>query len=279
MNHPENYQQRFLRVMEYIQSNLEGDLSLDALADAACLSRFHFHRVFCAVMGETPAAVVARLRMTRAAGELVRTGIPIDAIADRAGHSSTRSFARALKASVGLTPTQLRRLGEDDGITPDRKDSEPMYPVEITTEAPRRLAAIRHHGSYESNGIAFETLSSACSSQQLWPYMKEMIGVYHDDPGLVAPEALKSHAGVVLSAGASFSAPLEEVALSGGRYAVLHYKGLYATFQAAFDYLFGHWLPDANEEPRDEAIFVAFRTNPRETAPEDNCADIYLPLK
>lgn len=279
MKHPENYQDRFIRVMDYIRSNLDGDLSLDALADAACLSRFHFHRVFCAVMGETPATVIARLRMTRAAGELVRTELSIEAIAERAGHGSARSFARALKSALGLTPAQLRRLGKGDVTHQDPKDIEIMYPVEITQEAPRRLAAILHTGSYESNGIAFETLSTACGSQGLWPYMKEMIALYHDDPGIVEPDKLRSHAGIAVSEGASFAAPLEAVSLDGGRYAVLHFKGLYATFQAAFDYLFGEWLPASNEEPRDEAIFVSFRTDPRQTPPDENRADIYLPLK
>lgn len=279
MRHPQNYQDRFIRVMDHIRHNLDGDLSLDALADAACLSRFHFHRVFCAVMGETPAAVIARIRLSRAAGELVQTQRPVATIADRAGHGSPRSFARALKASLGLTPLQLRRLGQSDLSHPDNEVFANMYPVEIKSETPRRLAAIGHVGGYETDAVSFETLSSACSAQGLWPSMREMIGVYHDDPGLVEPGACRSHAGIALADDVNFNAPLEEVALEGGRYAVLHFKGLYATFGNAFDYLFGQWLPASNEEPRDAAVFVSYLTNPRETPPEENRADIYLPLK
>ena len=50
-----DYENRLLRVLDYIHNNPAGDLSLDQLADVAALSRFHFHRVFAAIMGETAA--------------------------------------------------------------------------------------------------------------------------------------------------------------------------------------------------------------------------------
>jgi AraC family transcriptional regulator len=53
-------------VIDHIHANPAGDLSLDALADVAALSRFHFHRVFHAMTGETAADAVRRVRMHRA---------------------------------------------------------------------------------------------------------------------------------------------------------------------------------------------------------------------
>ena len=47
------YEARLLRVIDDIHANPAGDLSLDALADVAALSRFRFHRVFRAMTGET----------------------------------------------------------------------------------------------------------------------------------------------------------------------------------------------------------------------------------
>lgn len=43
---PNSYEKRLIRVLEYIHANPAGDLSLDALADVAAMSRFHWHRVF-----------------------------------------------------------------------------------------------------------------------------------------------------------------------------------------------------------------------------------------
>ncbi|MEM9127216.1 MAG: AraC family transcriptional regulator, partial [Pseudomonadota bacterium] len=68
-----SYEDRVLRVLAYIHENPAGDLSLDALADVAAMSRFHWHRVFRALTGETCAQAVRRIRLHRAAGWLVRT--------------------------------------------------------------------------------------------------------------------------------------------------------------------------------------------------------------
>lgn len=54
------YEERILRVQEYIYQNPSGDLSLDRLADVAAMSRFHWHRVYRAMTGETCAQAVRR---------------------------------------------------------------------------------------------------------------------------------------------------------------------------------------------------------------------------
>ncbi|MFT5345881.1 MAG: AraC family transcriptional regulator, partial [Dinoroseobacter sp.] len=50
------YETRLRRVLAYIHDNPAGDLSLDTLADVAAMSRFHWHRVFHGMTGETCAA-------------------------------------------------------------------------------------------------------------------------------------------------------------------------------------------------------------------------------
>ena len=58
-----HYEKRLLRVLDHIHDNPAGDLSLDALADVAALSRFHWHRIFRAMTGETAHQTVKRMRM------------------------------------------------------------------------------------------------------------------------------------------------------------------------------------------------------------------------
>jgi AraC family transcriptional regulator len=58
----QSYEKRMLRVLQYIHDNPAGDMSLDRLADEAAMSRFHWHRVFRAMTGETCAQAVRRVR-------------------------------------------------------------------------------------------------------------------------------------------------------------------------------------------------------------------------
>lgn len=86
------YEQRVLRVLQYIHENPSEDLSLDALADIALMSRFHWHRVFHAMTGETCAQAVRRIRLYRAATWLSNSDTPVAEIASRVGYPNVQSF-------------------------------------------------------------------------------------------------------------------------------------------------------------------------------------------
>ena len=88
---------------------------LDALADSAGLSRFHFHRVFKAITGVTPKAYVAAHRARRVRDELSRSATVTDAIYGAGFNSSGRFYATA-PGVLGMTPTRFRSGGEGAAI-------------------------------------------------------------------------------------------------------------------------------------------------------------------
>ena len=65
------YENRLRRVSAYIHDHLDEDLDMERLAEIACLSSYHWHRIYRAIYGETLAATVKRLRLHRAAGDIV----------------------------------------------------------------------------------------------------------------------------------------------------------------------------------------------------------------
>jgi AraC family transcriptional regulator of adaptative response/methylated-DNA-[protein]-cysteine methyltransferase len=84
--------------------------SLDSLAQAAGMSRFHFHRVFRAVTGVTPKAYMAACRGVRVREELVRRPTVTEAIYESGFNSSGRFYASAPNL-LGMTPTRFRSGG------------------------------------------------------------------------------------------------------------------------------------------------------------------------
>jgi AraC family transcriptional regulator of adaptative response/methylated-DNA-[protein]-cysteine methyltransferase len=88
---------------------------LDALAAAAGLSRFHFHRVFKAATGLTPRAYAAAHRARRVREELARGGTVTDAIYGAGFGSSGRFYATA-GAVLGMRPTDFRAGGDGAAI-------------------------------------------------------------------------------------------------------------------------------------------------------------------
>ena len=274
-----SYEDRMLRVLAHIHDNPAGDLSLDALADIAAMSRFHWHRVFRAMTGETCAQAVRRVRLHRAASLLVESDLPVAEVARTVGLHNVQSFTRIFKTAYGLTPAAFR----DRGATPAPLHSPAsgdhrMYPIDIETHPARRLAAMPHHGAYTAIGKAFESLGQILSARNLWSQTRDLVGVYHDDPEAVPEDSLRSHAGAILSGDVSVTAPLEEVLLPAGRYAVMHHSGPYAGLAAAYRWMYGTWLPQSGEVPGDHPAIEIYLNGPMDTAPDELRTDVCLPL-
>jgi len=89
--------------------------TLDALAQAAGMSRFHFHRVFKSVTGVTPKAYAAQHRAQRVRDELSRSETVTDAIYDAGFNSNGRFYATAAQ-TLGMTPTTFRARGAGESI-------------------------------------------------------------------------------------------------------------------------------------------------------------------
>lgn len=274
------YEKRLLRVFAHIEDNLTGDLSLDVLADVAAMSRFHWHRVFTAMTGETGAQVIRRIRLHRAASLLVHSDATVASVAATVGYANPRSFSKAFTESFGQTPAAFRAEGRLlPALFNATKGDYPVYPIEITTTPGYRLAARPHRGAYTSIGTTFEALSTLASSRNLWPHVRGMVGVYYDDPDAVDEAALRSHGGLAVTEEAEIADPLEEVKIAPGDVAVMHYKGPYAGLAAAYKHLYGVWLPESGKEPSDMPPYEVYLNNPKDTAPEDLLTDVCVPLK
>jgi len=112
------YISRINRVIDYIDHNIENELSLEKLAGVAGFSPFHFHRIFAAMTGETLTQYIQRIRVEKAAGYLVHNpGKSVTEIALDCGFSGSSAFARAFKAVFGMSASEWR----DGGYKQDRK--------------------------------------------------------------------------------------------------------------------------------------------------------------
>lgn len=87
-----------------------GGLTLDAMAEIACLSPFHFTRVFRGCTGVPPGAFLTALRMERAKELLLTTDAPITDVCFEVGYTSLGTFTTRFSHLVGVSPSSLRRL-------------------------------------------------------------------------------------------------------------------------------------------------------------------------
>lgn len=162
-----DYQKRLARVRDHIYDHLDEDLDFAALADIACLSPHHWHRIYHALHGETVFATVKRLRLQRAAADLAYTSMSLDKVAGRAGYDSAAAFTRAFKPAYGLPPARYRREGGHAIFKPDAVERENiMRKVTFADMPAMTLAGVDHSGSYWRSA-APSTHSIACSARAI----------------------------------------------------------------------------------------------------------------
>jgi AraC family transcriptional regulator len=92
------------RVKEYIDANLEDDLSLAELAEVADLSQFHFARAFRKSTGKTPQQFLMEQRIERAKILLTDENLPLVEISLRTGFKNQSHFTTLFRKLTKLTP-------------------------------------------------------------------------------------------------------------------------------------------------------------------------------
>jgi AraC family transcriptional regulator len=100
---------RVRRVIDYMAEHLDDEIGIDDLAAVACLSPFHFIRMFRRRMGMPPSRYLGRMRLERAKTLLARGENSLAEIAAACRFSSQANFTRAFHRATGATPGAYRR--------------------------------------------------------------------------------------------------------------------------------------------------------------------------
>ena len=276
MNDPNGYAERVQRVVDYLAEHLDEALDLGALARVACFSPYHFHRIYRGLLGETPNDTVRRLRLHRAAVDLLDRDLSIEHTARRAGYASQAAFTRAFRAEYGEPPAHYRV--ERQSIQLDQERNFAIYEVETITMPNLRVAAIHHRGDYQLATKVFERLMAVAATTGLLTLKTRSIGIFCDDPASVPTAALRAVVCITVPDEWTPAGELTEAHIEGGRYARIVHTGPYSELRTAYDWLYQTWLRNSAEEPRDLPCIEEYLNNPRQVPAKDLKTAVMMPL-
>lgn len=286
------YECRINRVIDFVSSHLDEKLPLDQLAKIACFSPYHFHRVFSAMVGETLHDFVQRLRIEKAAALLVtRPTASITEIALDCGFGSSAVFARAFRARFGSSASAFR-AENSKGCKTDRKihqslrnggkeghaaisylpspatDSSSLHRrktmhVEIKQMPAWHVAYVRHLGGY-GPGVqeAWAKLMRWAGPRGLFGPQTTMLGISHDNPHITSPSKCRYDACIPAPADLQPEREIGIADIPGGTCAVLRFEGPGEQILAAYNSLYGDWLPQSGYQPADSPCYEMYHGNP-----------------
>jgi AraC family transcriptional regulator len=279
-----DYRAKIDRVIKTLSEDLAAPRTVDELARIAHLSRFHFHRIYRAMVGESVIETARRLRLARAALLLGSTRTPVTEIAMETGYESVQTFSRAFRSLTGVSPRTFRdtrmRLAEVVvGPSPNNHGGTTMK-VEIVERSPVRVWSVRLRGAMVPENLR-ETYSRLWQwqiSQGIAGRTKEAMGLFYGDyKG--GDEAFRYYAGIVWDEPVRPAEGIEIHEVAGGKYACYRLVGSYHGIPAAFQQLYGDWLPKSGFVPDDRPALEIYRNNPMDTPENELITDLLIPVR
>lgn len=289
-----DYKQLVRRIVAGIAGDLDRAATLADLAREACLSPFHFHRVFTSLVGESPAELQRRLRLERAALRLRVSAEPIIEIAFDAGYATHEAFTKAFRGAFGVSPSRFRRdrraatqLAAVNGVHYDPSGTPPRFvqrirggklmKVEIREVPAMRAACMAHVGPYNQIG-------QAC--MRLWGWVQKagvppapLLGIFYDDPNTVAPSELRSDAGILVPEGFKTDDPeVHVVDIPANTYAVATHVGPYRELGDAWARFIGDWFPTSGHTMGSGLCFEIYTNDPTQIPEDQVVTELYQPI-
>ena len=247
---PTDYARRLRPVIRHLEQHYREPLDLTALADMAALSPYHFHRIYKAVVGETPATTVRRLRLENIARQLFYdANANITALALEHGYASSQALAKAFRAHFGITASELRacrdlasyiatlqnskighllhktghaaRPAQGDTVAVINPQEQTMTSdMQTTTLAPCTVAYIRVTGEYGKN------YEPATNRLYQWAGAHgladgECLYIYLDSPEITPADKCRTDICLTVPEDAPTADDIEKQRLPGGSYAVI----------------------------------------------------------
>lgn len=238
------------KALWYVENHFGEELSLDDVADAAGVTRYHLSRVFGIAFGHSVMGYVRGRRLTEAARMLAGGANDILAVALEAGYGSHEAFTRAFGEQFGMTPEALRARGNLDNISltePIKMDES----LDLQLEAPRfetlktlLIAGVGQHYTAETSaGIPAQW-------QKIVPYLGSIPGqVGWTTYGVVCQTDDAGNTeyvcGVEVSDFTKVQPELRRLRIPDQSYAVFAHRGHVSTVRRTWHTIWNKWLPES----------------------------------
>jgi AraC family transcriptional regulator len=231
-----------------IERNLNRDLTLGNIAEAAGVSRYHLAHAFGTATGRSVMDYARGRRLSEAARALAAGAPDILAVALEAGYASHEAFSRAFRAQFAITPEELRRKASVDGLAlvdamrlPTQTQASLEEP-EILTEGPLLFIGLPQRVDF-------------ASAPRLVPAVWQRFMPHYDsipDKANPIPVGVTTNldddgnfdyvAAVEVKRFGDVRAPLVKLTVPKQTYAVFQHRGHISTVGQTFDAIWNDWL-------------------------------------
>jgi len=285
--------QQLEKSLQYIDAHLGDKITVYEVADVACISIYHFQRLFSAYIGETVSQYILHRRLELAAQTIVtQEKLRLADLARKSGFETHSAFSRAFKKHFNVSPREFRESPSSAKLSSDT--ARPF----LNTVAPKNSSLdvkvvdlATHWFNYKSVELVSKDMDFHDSVLLLAADMKTFLDI--GKPHLFGTATTRSSGQASrvenledLLYGAVYSKKGDDdwsdswLELDAGLWAVCIHKGHYEYSYQTWNNLLRSWLSESNYELRNTISFERYLNPPWSFQNSDDwLTQIYLPIK
>ncbi len=246
-------------ILDYIEESLDKKIDLNLLAKKSALSKYHFHRIFKALVGEQPLKYVEKRRLTRAAFELLNTNRSIIDIAFDFGFGSHESFTRVFKKRYLTSPSQYRKKRPNIQFQDTFKIGH--LDLKLTHGKANPNPIILHKPTFSISGVTYKGYDTEIVNrlwEKFWQLQKtgivkvnrsQYLGACFHDMDVNGIEVFEYYAGYETELSIDTPDSMKTVNVPENDYALFTHKGSIDQIELTYDLIYGTWLPYSEYKP------------------------------
>lgn len=281
------------KVLDYIDSHLAQPFTLEELSLQANFSKYHFHRIFQSIIGESPFQYILRLRLQKAASLIHFSSMSLTMIAYECGFSDLAIFSRNFKKHFGSSPSNYKKtattksnLSQINSKQQHIQNKPAPYfcshsntikwisnmdiikNIEVKDIATIAVAYNRSFGPYKGNNDLYQKhrgeLFAWAASKELMshPNFKYLI-LYHDNPNVALNDTQRMSLCVTIPPATETNGAIGKMNIEAGKYAIFQCELTAADFPKVWEWIYGQWFPISKYTPDDKPYFELYPEQPK----------------
>jgi len=289
------------KALQFIDTHLDTNLSLETISKVACFSPYHFHRIFKTITKETLNSYISRKRIEKVASVLIhQPEVTITELSLLFGFNSNSSLTRAFRKFYHISPSDFRKQNNSRfskiGKIESKNGQEQVVFEEYICSINHLKNWIKMNAAVEireiaklelayTTSIGVKNITSAYDTLVKWatplglldnPDTK-MVTIYHDSFKTTDPKKVRLSACISLPQPIKVSGNIGRTSIENGKFIVGSFVIGLSEFEKAWNSLFV-WMDENGYKKADKEVFEIYHNDYR-VHPEKKCiVDYYIPI-
>ena len=271
-------------LLEYIDSDISKEFTMEELASKLYLSESRFQKVFSTYMAEPVFKYIKRRKLEISAKRIAYSNHldeDITQILFDLGFKSKSSFSKMFKSYFGITASDFQKenLKEYESLLIKNANSMKIT-AEIVQLNTTEILYVKEFGDYSnSSRRAWDRIEQVIEGNDILSDSSEFFGIIHDDETIT--EKLDCRYDACIS---KFTSEVDfpEVLvkeLPEGKYAKFVHKGSYESLNKTYDSIWSNWYINSSHQIASTPIIEKYLNDPDEVKQSELLTEIYIPIK